>query len=146
MNADCISNSEMDFQFRRGFYEKNLIVKYIRDIHGLTKAIGELTKYVQDQDNRIIKLIDRFDSVMEEDASHAPRVLHMAQEKEDLSTKQMIKFSDFDLIDVSSPLHIPMMNEVILKEKSLEERKSRGDHTDNEGWTLVTLQVMKRVK
>ncbi|KAK4357828.1 hypothetical protein RND71_023438 [Anisodus tanguticus] len=47
------------------------------------------------------------------------------------SPPKMIKFGDFDPIDVIKPLHHLMMN---------EERQSRDYHTDDEGLTLVSRQ------
>uniref|UniRef100_M1DU75 Uncharacterized protein n=1 Tax=Solanum tuberosum TaxID=4113 RepID=M1DU75_SOLTU len=53
----------------------------------LTRAIEGLTKYVQDQDARIVKLTDRVKGMMDEESSHAPG-------KREGSTRQ-----DKDLVD-----------------------------------------------
>ena len=55
-----------------------------------------------------------------------------------ISPPKMIKFGDFEPIDVNTSLFLPLLNEVIVKEKPLEENQSCGDHTDDEGWILVT--------
>ena len=54
----------------------------------LTKAIKGLTKYLQDQDNQIVKLTDRVKNVMDGVSSHAPGKHPMVQEKKESSTKQ----------------------------------------------------------
>lgn len=50
----------------------------------------------------------------------------------------MIKFGDFEPIDVSISTFFPLMNEIIVEEKSLVGNQSCDDHVDDEGWSLVT--------
>ena len=47
----------------------------------LTKAIKGLTKYLQDQDNQIVKLTDRVENVLDGASSHAPGKRPMVEEK-----------------------------------------------------------------
>ncbi|KAH0665038.1 hypothetical protein KY285_026244 [Solanum tuberosum] len=55
----------------------------------LTRAIEGLTKYVQDQDARIVKLIDRVEGMMDEESSHAPGKHPQVQETVDHPSKQV---------------------------------------------------------
>lgn len=48
----------------------------------------------------------------------------------------MIKFYDFEPIDVSKSLYLPSMREAIVRNNSLAENKSKC--ADDEGWILVT--------
>jgi len=54
------------------------------------------------------------------------------------SSPNMIKFGDFEPIDVSKPLLLPIVNKVIVEEKSQEESELYDVQTDYEGWILVT--------
>jgi len=55
----------------------------------LTRAIEGLTKYVQDQDAQIVKLIDRVEGMMDEKSSHAPGKRPQLQETVDRPSKKV---------------------------------------------------------
>ncbi|KAH0705960.1 hypothetical protein KY289_011036 [Solanum tuberosum] len=55
----------------------------------LTRAIEALTKYLQDQDARIVKLTDRVEGMMDEESSHTPRKRPQVQETVDRPIMQV---------------------------------------------------------
>lgn len=79
------------------FVEKQLV--------SLTRAIEGLTKYVQDQDARIVKLTDRVEGMMDEESSHAPGKRPQVQETVDHPLKQVEHAKE---IQVSSEGRIPI--------------------------------------
>ena len=71
----------------------------------MTGAIEGLTKYVQDQDARIVKITDRVKGMMDEESSHAPGKRPQVQEIVDLPSKQVKHAKE---IQVSSEGMIPI--------------------------------------
>ena len=71
----------------------------------LTRAIKDLTKYVQDQDARIVKITDRVKGMMDEESSHAPGKRPQVQEIVDLPSKQVKHAKE---IQISSNGTIPI--------------------------------------
>ena len=55
----------------------------------LTRAIKDLTKYIQDQDARIVKITDRVKGMMDEESSHAPGKCPQVQKTIDCPSKQV---------------------------------------------------------
>ena len=71
----------------------------------LTRAIKDLTKYIQDQDARIVKITDRVKGMMDEESSHAPGKRPQVQEIVDLPSKQVEHAKE---IQISSNGTIPI--------------------------------------
>ena len=55
----------------------------------LTRAIEHLTKYIQDQDARIVKITYRVEGVIDKELSHAPEKCPQVQETVDRPSKQV---------------------------------------------------------
>lgn len=58
---------------------------------------------------------------------------------------KMIKFGDFEPIDVNLSSFLHVLVKVILEQQSLEENQSCGDHIDDEGWILVTRRRCSKI-
>ncbi|XP_070032500.1 uncharacterized protein [Nicotiana tomentosiformis] len=64
--------------------------------------------------------------------------VHECEGIQTTSPPKMIKFGDFEPINVNTSLFLPIVNKVIVKEGSQEKNESYAGQTDDEGWILVT--------
>ena len=102
----------------------------------LTKAIKGLTKYLQDQDNQIVKLSDRVENVMDGGSSHAPGKRPMVQEKGESFLKQ----THVDELQVSAEKGLPSHQ---LKDFILGSIKDKYDAPSESSFTYTKTYTLR---